>query len=236
MRKTQFLVSFIIVLSALFVFLEIKQFYYFSAVVKALVVPTVTVLYFVHIKKPKMYFSAFLVLFSISELLTFIRPYLPVNFEYYLGNALYLMAYLCFVLGLLNRVNFKYVAKQFKFTLLILFGLNCYMLYVLFTIVNLDLSAESIFLEFVYNAIILFVLTFSFLNYLYRDNKKALLLFVGATCLVFSEVIQYAFFYVAEMSWLNILGFAFFVLAFLFLYASFINGATKRLSLREAKV
>ncbi|MGJ5642096.1 hypothetical protein [Formosa sp. S-31] len=235
MRKTQFLMGFIIALSVLFVFLEMKYDHYAAAMVKALIVPSITVWYFVSINRRKTLFTLFLVLFSVSELLTFVGPYLPVNFEYYLGNLLYLIAYLCFVLGLLNRLNLRYVLKEFKFTLLILFSLNCYLLYVLYSIVSLDLSGMSIMFEFIYNTVVLFVLTFAFLNYLYRDNKKALLLFVGATCLVFSELIQYAFFYVAEVSLLNILGYAFFVCAFLFFYESVVIGVMPRLKTVHVK-
>ncbi|WP_435133815.1 hypothetical protein [Formosa sp. A9] len=234
MRKIQILVGFIVLLSVLFVFFEMKDLHLSAAMVKAFVVPVITGVYFFTISKRSAYFSAFLILFSVSELLTFIGPYLPVNCEYFIGNSLYLTAYSCFVLDLLNKLNFRYVVKELRVTLMILLALNAYLLYVLYTIVSLDLNTISVYFEFLYNAVVLSVLTVSFLNYLYRDNKKALLLFVGATCLVFSELLQFAFFYIAEVSLLNILTYGFFVLAFVFMYASVSIGATKHLVAQNA--
>jgi hypothetical protein len=62
------------------------------------------------------------------------------------------------------------------------------------------------------------VLMVALLNFIYKDNKKALYLFIGSLCLVFSEFMDIAYIYIVQKSLLNILGTTFGVVAFYFFY------------------
>ena len=215
MRKIHLIFSVILLLSVLNIFLEFTNYQEESIYVKALVVPVICAFYISFYKMQLPYFSIFLILFSIADFLTFFRNLFHPDFEYFLGNILYITAYLVLLNGVLRQMNFEDIMYRFRITIFVLLALNMYMLTSLYInifpgdTVNLDpvseptvltdfLDLASIMLEFVYNAVILVLLTVSFVNFLYRDNNRSLFLFVGSICLVFSEVIQYAINYPSE--------------------------------------
>ncbi|WP_141675572.1 hypothetical protein [Formosa haliotis] len=86
---------------------------------------------------------------------------------------------------------------------------------------------KYLILEFVYYTVLLSLLSSAFLNFLYKDSNESLLLFAGSLCIVFSEVIQYAFFYVSEETILNVMCYALLVFGFLFFYIYAIQGKSK---------
>jgi hypothetical protein len=61
------------------------------------------------------------------------------------------------------------------------------------------------------------LLSAALLNYLSRDSKKAMNLLLGSLFIVFSEVIQVAYFYVSAISILGIMYIFLLILAFFFL-------------------
>ena len=73
-------------------------------------------------------------------------------------------------------------------------------------------------IEILYNTVIMLLLTVTLINYINRDSKKAMNLLLGALCIVFSEVIQVAYFYVAEINFLNVAYSILLVIAFGFFY------------------
>ena len=245
MRKIHVLLSFILFVSVLIVLLEFLGFQDISIYVKALVVPSICVFYISLYKMRFRYFSIFLILFSIADLLTFIDGFLPEDYEYYIGNSLYIMSYLLLIYTVLRRMDLREIVTRFKYTILILLVLNAYVLYVLanenfmleFTVfepieisdfvgstsatneIPLAESLGSIILEFVYNTVILVLLSVSFINFLYRDNNRSLFLFIGSLCIVFSEVIQYAIIYPSEEEIiLNIVCYVLLVSGFTYFY------------------
>ena len=74
------------------------------------------------------------------------------------------------------------------------------------------------FVEIAYNVSMLLVLTASLLNYLYRDDKKSLLIFLGSLSIVFSEVLGVAYMYVDQQNLLNFLVTTLTLLAFYFYF------------------
>ena len=82
--------------------------------------------------------------------------------------------------------------------LIVLLVLNVYVIYVLLKIETPHLVSYENVVEFIYNVITLLLLSVSLLNYFYKDNKKSLILFFGSLCIVFSEVIQIAYFYITD--------------------------------------
>ena len=71
-------------------------------------------------------------------------------------------------------------------------------------------------IEITYNISMLLVLTSSLLSYLYRDDRKSLLMFLGSLSIVFSEVIGVAYLYVAQQNLLSFLTTSLTLLAFYF--------------------
>ena len=81
-----------------------------------------------------------------------------------------------------------------------------------------DLSIYQYALEFLYNAVIMTLLTFSVINYIYKVDKRAMNLLLGSIFIVFSEMIQLAYYYVLDINVLNVFCSLFIVLAFFFFY------------------
>ena len=62
------------------------------------------------------------------------------------------------------------------------------------------------------------LLSVALLNYLDKDTNKAMLFLIGAIFIVFSEIIQMAYFYIVDSNDLSATYATFLVMAFLFLY------------------
>lgn len=223
MGKTNFLIGCIVLLFVAFAVFEFNQLYFYSDISKSLIVPVFAILYFVSVPKKSPYFTWFLVLFSISELSMFMEYFIETDemfdLYYLIGNCLYIYAYCLLFYDVYRTLDMKKIFKNFAIHLLVLTILNIYIIYVLLTIVNPYVSGSFLFVvELIYNIVMLLLLTISLIGYFYNDNKKSLLIFFGSICIVFSEVIQVAYFYISDKELLNLSQTLLLVLAFCFFY------------------
>ena len=226
MYKSKVLVGFILVCYVLFAVFEFSGneavAYYFHS----LIAPLITILYILFVERKSKLFLLFLIFYSLSDILVIVIDWIPYDesqklydFEYYFGNALYILSYTFLIIKVGKFLNFKHVIKYFKMHLVVLSILNVYLLYVMQAVINPNLVLESdYYLELIYNIVVLLLLSVALLNYFYRDNKKSLYLFIGALCIVFSEVMDIAYIYVAQRCFLNFLGTTLALGAFYFFY------------------
>lgn len=226
MNKSKVLVSFVLICYILFAIFEFSGYEKMSYYFHALIVPLITVLYVLFIKRKSKLFLMFLICYSLSDLLGVVIDLLPLDgsqelydFQYYLGNSLYILAYIFLLFKINKSLDFKHVLKYYKMHLIVLIVLNIYLLYVIHDIINPNLVFESdYYLELTYNVVVLALLSLTLLNYFYRDNKKSLYLFLGALCIVFSEVMDIAYIYVVQRCILNFLSTTLALGAFYFFY------------------
>lgn len=223
MYKSRIVVALITVTSVLFFVSQFLDNEIFFKYFEFLIVPLFTLLYFVSVERKKIFFSLFLVCYAISDLLLMVRLNAPFFMFYYITNSLYILAYMFLILEICKSMSLIHLLKHYKLHMIVLVGLNIYVVYILETIVNpkiIDSKTYEIvyFLETLYNIIILVLLSVSLMNYFYKDNKKSLLLFIGSLCIVFAEVINIAYVYVAETKILKIISAFFYFSAFIFYY------------------
>ncbi|MFV9551326.1 hypothetical protein [Algibacter sp. PT7-4] len=233
MFKSKVLVGFVIVCYFSFIALEFSgneevAFYFHS-----LIVPVITILYTLLIKPKSKLFWLFLIFYSLSDVLGLVVVNMPYDdtqrlydFEYYVGNSLYIIAYAFLIIKISKSISYQYVIKSLKMHVVVLLALNVYLLYVLHGIINPNLIQESdYYLELIYNVVVLTLLSVALLNYFYRDNKKSLYLFFGALFIVFSEVMDIAYIYIAQRVLLNFLSTTLSLCAFYFFYqqSKFLN-------------
>lgn len=213
------LVVFISLIYILFVGVEFFGDVTLAMQLSVLIIPLITLHYFVSATRKTLYFSLFLVCYSIPELFYFVKDKIVYETYYYICNGLSVLAYVFLLIEIFKSINYQKVLKSFKLQLIVLMFLSLYMGYVLFKIISphMLVSVEYI-LEISYNVVILLVLSISLLNYFYKDDKKSLLLFLGALCIVFSEVINIAYIYIAQQNILNFMFVSLFVMAFYFFY------------------
>lgn len=226
MYKSKVLISFIVICYVLFAFFEFKGNSVMAYNFNSVIVPLITLTYIFFIKKKRTLFFLFLIFYSISDLMGLIISNLHINepekwysLHYYIGNSLYILAYVFLVIKIIKSLNFIHVIKNFKIHLLVLSILNVYLVYVLQVIINPNLIMEGdYYLELMYNIVLVLLLSVALLNYFYRDNKKSLYLFIGSLLIVFSEVIDVAYLYITQKSLLNVLGTTLALGAFYFFY------------------
>ena len=226
MYKSKVLVGFVLICYFLFAIFEFSGNEMMSYYFHSFIVPLITIIYILFVKRKSKLFLLFLIFYSISDILGIIISNMPYDesqylydFEYYVGNGLYIIAYTFLIIEIGKSLNFKHVIKHFKMHLIVLSALNVYLLYVLHAIINPNLVQENdYYLEFIYNIVVLLLLSIALLNYFYKDNKKSLYLFLGALCLVFSEVMDIAYIYVDQRCFLNFLATTLALGGFYFLY------------------
>lgn len=243
MSKSKVLIGFVISCYLLFAIFEFSGNDFLAFYFNSLIVPLITILYVFFIKRKSKLFLMFLVCYSLSDILGIIIESMPYDeslklydFEYYLVNLLYIISYLFLIIKISKSLDFNYALKKLRIHLIVLTVLNIYLLYVLHTIINAKTVLESdYYLETVYNIVLLTLLSFALLNYFYRDNKRSFYLFLGALCIVFSEVIDVGYIYIAQRCILNFLSTTLALSAFYFFYqqSKILNFATKKVVLSE---
>ncbi|WP_100612295.1 hypothetical protein [Confluentibacter lentus] len=219
MNKSKILVGLVLLIYTLFAVFQFSGHDLLAFNFRSLIFPFVALTYFLSVKEKSMLFILFLIFYSLSELLAMISDVLSYSVDYFLGNSLYILAYLMLFIKICKSISLIHVLKNFKIHLIVLTALNIYIVYVLQVIIDphVELNYEY-FVELVYNIVMLLLLSSSLLNYFYRDNKKSLYLFVGSLCIVFSEVISVAYLYVAKQDLLNFIAVSLALLAFYFFY------------------
>lgn len=222
MNKARILISAVIVLAILFIGFRCLQMDFYADIVRPLILPLV-LLHFIMTSEKRGYFFFFLLLYALGDLLGITYYVVEVSYEvdsllYYMANCFYIASYISLIVYIFKLLDIKQLIRRLSLYVFILLLLDVYCIVL---VTNIAFESENLtslpeyILEFSYNAVIMALLTVALLNYLSKDSKKALYLFLGSVLIVFSEVIQVAYFYVAEMYILNVIYSLFLALAFL---------------------
>lgn len=186
---------------------HIFQLKYMSDISWILILPILIYFYSKKNKHKNVFFTVFLIGFAISE---FFKMWFFTSelFNHYISYIFIMTAYCSLITFFLKGMDAKRLIKKFKFHIFILITFNLYILYTLNQMILQDDSLEvftfPFFLEVFYNLLILLILSISLLYYLYTETKQALLLFLACVCIVFSEMIQVAYFFITEEIFLKI--------------------------------
>ena len=188
----------------------------YSNLIRALIVPLLTLLYVFNTTiKKSVYLLTFLVLYSISELMEFGVEVLSDDILYFYGNSFYIISYVFLILEIFYNMNSKSFFKKYVLQIIILIILDIVCVYYLTDVTGFEYSFELLF-EFIYNIVIMFMMSLALLNFFSRMTHKSMYLFLGVFCLVASEMLKVAYYYIDNQvifsntfSVLFILGFAF---------------------------
>lgn len=214
----------LILLSILFLGLQYQAFEIEASGVKAFTLLVLTIFYMLKVKKKHSLFLMFLIFFTVAELFNYITWIENVDIDpnidyyYYIGNGLYILAYSFLIARIISNVNMPEVLRRFPLQTILLIGLGIFVVYLVTDTTKDRLNISEYTLEFSYNAVIMVLLSVSFLNYMYHDDKKSMNLLIGSICILFSEILQLAYFYIADFNILNLLCSVFIVMAFLFYF------------------
>lgn len=226
MQKRKLLLGVIITLVVTFIGFRIFQQEMIADFIRPVILPLVTVYYCISGYNKSSYFFFFLLTYAISELLGIFYYYATVseladNLLYFGCNLLYILAYIFLILEVLKSMNIAEIMNRFAVHIIILLVLDVYCIILVSDVAIKSENLTTVYdhiLEYTYNLVIMVLLTITLINYLARDSKKAMNILLGALCIVFSEVIQVAYFYVSEINILGIVYTVLLVLAFGFFY------------------
>jgi len=226
MLTRKLLLIFIILLAIVFVGLQVFELQAVADYVRPVILPLLALLYYLAKKEKSSNFFYFLLFYSIGEISSLFSYYAQYsNFMndllYYGGNILFITAYVFLILEILKPMNIKKIFNRFTTYILILAALDIYSI-ILVTDIAIKSELLSGFFDYlteiVYNTVIMLLLTITLINYISSHTKKAMNLLLGALCIVFSEVIQVAYYYVSVQNILSISYSVLLVLAFTFFY------------------
>lgn len=218
------LIGILIALAVLFLGFQIFELEVEASGIRALLLVFLTILYCYTVRERRLYFLMFLIAFTIADILSYIGWKIPpfarneIDYGYYIANSLYIISYSFLILQMLTSMNFVEVVKKYPFHILVLIILDIFCVVVVTNTAMNKLSYHEYYMEFLYNSIIMVLLTVALINYIHKEDKKAINLLVGSIFIFFSEVIQLAYFYISEINLLNVICSLFLVLAFLFFY------------------
>lgn len=223
MSISKILTSLLIVLSVVFIGFQVYQLENEAAGMRTLLFLLLSLLYYFRVKSKGFFFFSFLITFTIAEILNFLSFIIDLpllkdsDAMYYIVNSLYIISYALLITQILSVMNLIEIVKKYPFHLLILIALDVFCVVVVTNTAIGRLTYHAYFVELVYNAVIMILLTTTLINYLHREDKKAINLLIGSIFILFSEVLQLAYFYIVSINILNVvcsiclvLGFAFF--------------------------
>lgn len=194
-----------------------------GAALSAVLLILLTWLYVGWTKHKSKLFLLFLLLFTLAQLINFVGWLAPeleegkIDYFYYATNTFYILSYAVLIVKMLRQLNFKKVFKELTIPIVILVVLDIFCVTLISDTVN-SLSYYEYILEYTYNAVIMILLSFALINYMYRNNKKSMLFFLGSIFIVFSEIIQLAYYYILSDDNLAYVYSSFLVVAFIFYY------------------
>jgi len=226
MQKSKLILGIVIMLTVTYLGLQIFEQETAASFVRPAIIPLLTLAYIFKFKDISSYFFLFLFSYSLSEILGTLGYFayeneLIDNFQYYTGNLLYLFAYICLILEVYKHLNIRKLIKQFPLHILILLVLDIYCVVLVSKIsITSGYMVENIefIIEILYNSSIMLLLTITLVNYLSNDSNKSMSLLIGSLCILFSEVLQVAFYYVKYIHIIEVVSNIMLIIAFVLFY------------------
>lgn len=148
--------------------------------------------------------------------------YISYEYYYFATTILSILAYTALLIKLIKSVDALHLLKNFKLYILVLIALNLYINFGIQAVITpyLDSGFDYI-LETAYNAVILLLLSISFLNFLHKNTKKSFLFFLASLSFVFANILLVAYFYFENQDLLNFISVNLSISAFYFLLRYF---------------
>ena len=224
MFVNKILKAILLLLGGAYVVLQGLAYEFEGAAVSSVGLILLTLLYCKWTENKANLFFWFLIAFTSAHVLSFISYLTPpieenqVDYYYYGANALYIIYYVFLIIRILRGLNFKRVFSELAMPILILIVLDVFCVILVTDTAESELSVYEYALEFTYNAVIMALLSAALINYMYRNDGKSMMILIASICIVFSEIIQLAYYYILDDKTLVFIFSFFLVIAFLFFY------------------
>lgn len=225
MSKIKVLKALSITIAIAFITLQVLELEFYGAALKVLLFSELTLLYHIEVKEKSWFFRLFLYLFTmgvaidfIAWLLVFSDKFVFESLFYYSVNMLFITSYAVIIAKMLSALNLKSVIKKLPIHILVLLILDVFSVIIVTETTEKVLNSAEYMLEFIYNSVVMILLSVALLNYIYRDDIKSMNMLLASILIVFSEIIQMAYFYIEDDNTFNIMCSVLLVGAFVFFY------------------
>ncbi|MDN3494018.1 hypothetical protein [Winogradskyella bathintestinalis] len=214
----------LLLLGGVFVALQTQGYGLEGAALMTVLLFLCTVLYIKNTDKKSNLFLGFLITYTLAQFFTFLIFYFydePLGqFDYYylIANFLYISAYTILIIRILAKINLKKVISSFIIPVIILIVLDVFCVYMVSSTANYPFNSHEFVIETLYNVVLMTLLSIAMLNYMYRNDKKSILFLLASIFVVFSEIIQIAYYYILDVNQLGFTYSLFLVAALFFFY------------------
>ena len=179
----------LLLLIALNVFAVVIEDSVFLEATKPLFIPVFLIFYFLRNKIPSLLFVLFLISSFLGDLAF---SFITINDIEKVSNFMYFISYLCLIGIIISKFRLAKIDKIIGAYLLLIFLINSYFLYTIYSILKTIISDSSEVLVFGLKCTTLIILLFvSFIVYLTRESKLSILFLMLGLCLFFSDVLNY---------------------------------------------
>ena len=214
----------LLLLSGLFVVLQGLSLGIERAILGIVILGLLIWLYVGYTKRISRLFLLFLAIYAFGELISIAVWYKPeveeneIDYLYFITNGLFILAYIVLIIKTIRQLNLKKVVSELKISIVILLVLDVFCVTLISDTTADLLTLPEYIIEFVYNAVIMILLSFALIDYMYRNNNKSMLFLIGTIFMVFSEIIQLAYYYILNDDSLGYVYSIFLIIAFAFYY------------------
>jgi len=215
----------LLLLAAAFVVFQSLTLEIHSAGTSALAFLLLNILYYKYTENKSKLFMGFLTLYTIAQFVGFISYFMPIDFDspygdfyYYFSNIFCITAYILLICSIIKKLDIRKIFAQLYIPIIILLVLDIFSLTIFSETTEHTLSKAENNFEYIYNAVVMILLSIALINYMYRNDNKSMLILIASIFIVFSEIIQFAYYYILQDNNLSFVYSFFLVLAFIFLY------------------
>ncbi|MEM6515413.1 MAG: hypothetical protein AAF688_04465, partial [Bacteroidota bacterium] len=223
MKPTKILSLLLVFLSFTYLVLQVSGLEMLDIGVRIVALIILSILYSKNVNRDKLLFFGFLIFYILGDIYYFSNWLVGNRYifksdytNYVLNNLLYIFAYGCLILKISRELDFLKICKKYSLYLLLISSIGVFFVYCLSQITINFVRQSNFSFENFYNVVVIFLMCLSLVNYIYHDDKKSINMLIGSIFIAFSEILQLAYFYVAEILILKIIFSVFFILAFLF--------------------
>lgn len=214
----------LVLFSGIYIFLQGFALEIKGAVLSAIILILLTWLYIGWTKHRSKLFLSFLITFTMAQILSAISWFTPIiedgdiDYLYFGTNILYIVSYAFLIIKMIKQLDCKTVCKELTVPIIVLVVLDIFCVSLISGTTEPMFNYYEYVLEYSYNAVVMALLSLALINYMYRNNNKSMLFLLGSIFIVFSEIIQLAYYYILSDDSLGFVYSFFLVVAFVFYY------------------
>lgn len=215
----------LLLLALVYISLDVFGYYFEAETVRLSTLVLLCILYYQFTVHKSMLFLWFLIADIIGYLFFYCQWFDGIvhvtNNTYlnYFSTGIYIISYSLLILYIISKLNFKHVFKHLFLPVLILLALDVFCITLLSDIsVDESYSTYNVIQEYMYYTVVMVLLSVALINYMYRSDKKSMLILIGCICFFFMEIVVAALYFTQKSINLEFLSTSLTIIAYALIY------------------